>query len=62
MKIVYVEAVLMDNNELIHMGKTLGFIGKKQRELIDTEDSGACKLTKPSQPIVAINQGNDATA
>ena len=50
-KIVYIEAALMPNNELIHMGTTLGFINKDQRKLIE---AGASKLTRGSQPVVAI--------
>lgn len=52
MELVYIEALLMDNDELIHNGKTLGFISKKQRKLVDSK--GACKLTKGKEPIVAI--------
>lgn len=50
-KIVYVEAVLMPNNELIHMGQTIGYINEKQRELID---SGANKSTRGNEVVVAI--------
>lgn len=41
----------MDNGELIHFGKSLGFVSKKQEELVE---SGACKMTKGSEPIVCI--------
>lgn len=51
MKIVYIEAVLMDNNELIHFGKSLGTISKEQRELVENE---ATKLTKGNEIVVAI--------
>jgi len=51
MKVVYIEAVLMDNNELIHFGKSLGFINKDQRKLVE---NGACKTTKGGETVVAI--------
>ncbi len=51
MEIVYIEAVLMDNDELIHFGKTLGFITADQRKLIE---SGASKLTRGNEPVVSI--------
>ena len=54
MQLVYIEAVLMDNDELIHMGKSLGFIGETQKKLVD---QGATKLTKGKEPVVAIKQG-----
>lgn len=50
-KIVYVECALMPNNELIHFGKTLGFVSDRQAEMVK---KGASKLTKGSEPIVAI--------
>lgn len=53
MKVVYIEAVLMDNKELIHFGKSLGFVSARQVELVE---SGACKLTKGKEPVVAIKQ------
>lgn len=55
MKVVLIEAVLMDNDELIHFGKSLGFIGKKQRELIDAGD-GACKLARGGEVIVGMGE------
>ena len=51
MEIVYLEVVLMPNNEIIHFGKTLGFITKEQRELLD---AGAQKITKGKEPIVCL--------
>lgn len=57
MKIVYLEAVLMDNDELIHFGKSLGFVSERQRELVE---SGACKMTKGSEPIVSIKSRQEA--
>ena len=41
--IVYVEAALMENGEVLHYGKSLGFINDKQKDLVE---SGATKLTK----------------
>lgn len=43
----------MDNGELIHFGKSLGFANKRQRELIE---SGACKLTKGGEKVAAIGE------
>lgn len=51
-KIVYIEAALMPNNELIHFGKSLGYINEKQRKLVD---SGANKLTRGKEVVVAIS-------
>lgn len=51
-KIVYIEAALMSNNELIHFGKSLGYISKEQRKLVD---SGANKLTRGNEDVVAIS-------
>ncbi|MEK6883751.1 MAG: hypothetical protein AABY22_29250 [Nanoarchaeota archaeon] len=45
----------MDNDELIHKGKTLGFIGKQQRGLLNT-GNGACKLARGGEVIVALGQ------
>ncbi len=59
MEIVYIEAVLMDNGELIHFGKTLGFITDKQRGLLDAR---ATKMTKGSEPVVAIKGSEKETA
>ena len=60
MEIVHIEAVLMENNELIHMGKSLGFIGNRQRKLVD---SGAGKLSKWNETIVEIQKpGEDNCA
>lgn len=61
MEIVYIEAVLMDNDELIHLGKSLGFIGKRQRELVDSK--GAGKLSKSGTTVVEIKlKGKDNCA
>lgn len=51
-KIVYIEAILMANGELIHYGKSLGYISDKQIEIIE---SGAEKLTRGSESVVALN-------
>lgn len=56
MKIVYVEALLMDNGELLHMGKSLGYVSARQDELVE---NGACKMTKGSEPIVNIGRNAD---
>lgn len=56
-KVVYLEAVLMDNDELVHFGKSLGFVSKRQRELVE---NGACKLTKGNEPIVSIRSRQEA--
>jgi len=57
MKIVYLEAVLMDNGELIHFGKSLGYVGKRQLELLESD---ATKLTKGGEPVVAAGKDNCA--
>ena len=49
--IVYVEGALMENGEVIHYGQTLGYICKKQRELIEAE---ATRLTKGNEIVVAL--------
>lgn len=55
-KIVYVEAALMPNGEVIHLGKTLGYVSKRQAEMVE---SGACKLTRGSEPVVALGKDNN---
>ena len=52
-KIVYVEAVLMPNNEVLHMGKSLGYVSDRQHELVE---SGACKLTRGKEPVVNLGK------
>lgn len=54
MKTVYIEAILMDNNELVHMGQSLGIVSKRQRELVDSH--GAGKLSKSDITIVEIKR------
>lgn len=56
MTVVYVEALLMPNGEVIHFGKTLGFVSKRQAEMVE---SGACKLTKGSEPVIALGKANN---
>lgn len=51
-KIVYIEAFLMPNGEIVSYGKSLGFISDRQMELIEV---GATKMSKPHIPCVAIN-------
>jgi hypothetical protein len=59
MKVVYIEALLMDDGELIHFGKTLGRIGQRQRQLVE---SGATKLTKGGKDIVRIRTADEPDA
>lgn len=51
-KVVYLEAILMANREVIHYGKSLGFINDRQ---IDLVESGATKLTKGNEVVIAVN-------
>lgn len=53
-KIVLLEACLMPNGEVIHYGKSLGWVGKRQLELIE---SGAHKIARGGEPIVAVKTG-----
>lgn len=55
MKIVYIEGVLMDNGEFIHFGKSLGFIGDRQKMLVREE---ATKKTRGGE-IVVMLKGED---
>jgi hypothetical protein len=57
MKVVYVEAVLMPNREVIHFGKTLGFVTDKQAQLVD---SGACKMTTGNEPVVSVSKERES--
>lgn len=50
-KVVYLEAVLMANGEIIHYGKSLGVISEKQQELVE---AGATKIARGKEIIVAI--------
>ena len=59
-KVVQLEAVLMEDGEVIHYGKSLGFICKRQRELIE---AGANKISRPNVDMIAISHGgNDIVA
>ena len=55
--IVYLEACLMPNGEVIHFGKSLGFISDKQKELVE---SGATKLTRGKEIVIAVGKKNVA--
>lgn len=57
MTVVYLEAILMPNLELIHFGKSLGFVSERQAEMVK---SGACKLSKGSEPIVSLKSQQEA--
>jgi len=49
--VVCLEAALMANGEVIHFGKSLGFVSKRQMELVE---SGASKMARGTEHIVAI--------
>ena len=49
--IVLVEGVLLENGEVIHYGKSLGFINKKQKKLVE---AGATKYPRGNEPVVAV--------
>lgn len=51
--VVYVEAVAMANGEIIHYGKTIGFMNERQVSMLE---AGATKLTKGSEPVVAVGE------
>lgn len=51
--IVLLEAVLMGNGEIIHFGKSLGCINKKQQDLVE---NGATKTARGHEIIVAIGK------
>lgn len=51
--VVYLEAVLMANGEVIHYGKTLGWANDRQMDLVKR---GATKLTKDGEDIVAVGE------
>ena len=50
-KIVYLEAALLPNGELLHFGQSLGYVDKQQLKLVE---NGAAKLTRGQEMIVAI--------
>ncbi len=51
-KVVYLEAVLMANREVMHFGKSLGFVNERQENLVK---NGATKLTKGNEVVIAVN-------
>ena len=51
--IVLVEACAMPNGELLHFGKSLGFMNKRQMELLEC---GAEKTARGKEPIVAVGK------
>lgn len=55
-KAVMLEAALMANGEVLHYGTSLGYINKRQRELIE---AGANKLSRGNEDVIAIG-GNVA--
>ena len=51
--VVLLEAALMANGEVIHFGKTLGFINERQRELVE---NGASKTARGGEIVVAVGE------
>jgi hypothetical protein len=51
MEVILIEAVLLPNDEVIHFGKTLGFINKKQRDLVKSK---ATKIARGGEMIIAL--------
>ena len=49
--VVLIEGVIMANGELIHYGRSLGFVNEKQLELLET---GANKTARGHEPIIAL--------
>jgi len=49
MKIVYVQALLMDNNEIIHKGKTLGFKDNDEKKYIVHEEIEIVDIKVPKR-------------
>lgn len=54
-KIVYVEAVLMPNNEVLHLGKSLGYISNEQRRLVN---AGVNKTSEDNIEVVELKIKN----
>jgi len=50
-KCIYIEAVVMENGEVLHYGKSLGFICDKQMELIK---AGATKIVRGNEIVIAL--------
>ena len=51
--VVHLEAVLMENGEVIHFGKSLGYINKRQKDLVQ---SGATKLARGNEIVIAVGE------
>jgi hypothetical protein len=49
--VVSLEAVLMANGEVLHYGKSLGFVSEKEMDLVE---SGATKLARGGEIMVAL--------
>lgn len=48
---VLLSAAVMANGEVLHYGKSLGMLSKREMDLLE---SGACKTAKGGEPIVGI--------
>jgi len=55
-KVVHIEAVLMNNGEVIHFGKSLGFVSFDQMDLVK---KGATKLSRGGEIVVALKDLQD---
>lgn len=53
MHVVYAEAIMAPNGEIVHFGQTLGWANARQIELVE---NGACKITKGGEPIVSLGE------
>jgi len=51
--VVLLEAVLMENGEVLHYGKSLGFVNKEQSDLVE---KGATKRSRGNEIVVAIGK------
>ena len=51
--VVLLEAVLMENGEVIHYGKTIGWANKRQ---IDLVEKSTTKIARGGEPIIAIGE------
>lgn len=52
--VVHLEALLMPNGEVLHYGKSLGFVDKRQMELVE---AGATKLSKGNEIVIGVGKG-----
>jgi len=50
-KLVLLEGVVMANGEFLHYGESLGYINKRQRDLLE---SGAHKIARGNEPVIAL--------